>query len=63
MTKQQAVEMFGKQKLLVEYLGITRQAFDQWKDPLPQDRADRILGAYMRFAEDRDKKITHILSK
>ena len=59
MTKDEAKALFGSVTELAKAMGVTRQSFYKWADPLPQSKADQVLGAYMRTAEERDRKAVH----
>ena len=62
MTKDEAVDIFGgKRKDLCAALQISRKTFYNWEDPLPQDKIDRIRGAYMRVAEEKDSRLIHVV--
>lgn len=59
MTKAEAVQLFGSVTKLAKAMGISRGAYYKWTDPLPQPRADQVRGAYLRHAEELDRKIIH----
>ena len=48
MTKSEAIHLFVSVSELASALGISRQAVYKWPDPLPQEQADRIIGAAIR---------------
>ncbi len=61
MTKSDAKELFGGVTRLAKALGISRQYFYQWPDPMTQPQEDRVRGAYMRIAEERDNRVKAVL--
>ena len=63
MTKNEAKELFGTVTELAKCLGITRQYFYKWPDPLKLSQQDRVIGAYMRIAEEKDPAVTHLLGR
>lgn len=48
MTKSEAIQLFTSVPALAHALGISRQAIYKWPDPLPQEQADRVIGAAIR---------------
>lgn len=52
MKKNEAVEIFGSVRALANALGITKQAIYQWHFDLPQDQADRVIGAAIRLGKE-----------
>ena len=63
MTKKEAVQLFGSVTNLCKAMGLSRNAYYKWTDPLTQTKADQVIGAYMRNAEDRDKQVIHYLGQ
>jgi hypothetical protein len=52
LTKEQAAAMFGES--LAAAFGISRQAVNAWPDPLPERRANEVLGlALRRYGDGR----------
>jgi hypothetical protein len=49
MTRQEAIELFGKPKDLAYALGVTPQAIYQWPEIIPLEQADRVIGAAIRL--------------
>jgi len=56
MTKAQAVSLFGNVTKLCKAMGISRNAYYKWDDPLKQRKADQVRGAWERVTEARDKE-------
>lgn len=54
MKKHEAIALFGTTRELAAALGITRHAIYQWPDDLPQDQADRVIGAAVRLRKSID---------
>jgi len=52
MSKQKAIETFGRASDLARVLDCTRSAITQWPDPLPARIADRVLAACVRSGID-----------
>ena len=51
MTKQEALDLFGGRPAYVaRAMGITRQAVNNWPDPLTPAIADRVIGAHIRLS-------------
>jgi len=62
MTKKDAIQLFGSTRSLCSALGLKPHTFYRWDDVLTQNQADRILGAYMRIAEEKDRAVTVLLN-
>jgi len=60
MTKKDAVNLFGSKTALAKALFVTRQAVHGWSEELTQARTDQCRGAFLRLAEEHDKKLTHV---
>lgn len=48
MTKSDAIMLFASVTELASALSVTRQAIYKWPDELPQEQADRVIGAAIR---------------
>jgi hypothetical protein len=51
MTKQQAIDIFGRQIDLAAALQISRSAVAQWPETLTTRQADQVLGAALRLGK------------
>ena len=51
MKKQNAIELFGSVREMAKAMGITPQAIYQWPNKLPQEQADRVIGAAVRIGK------------
>lgn len=49
MTKSEAIKLFTSVAALADALSISRQAVYKWPDDLPQEQADRVIGAAIRL--------------
>ena len=63
MQKAEAIKLFGSKRQMHEAMGISRQTLFRWNNCLTQQQADRVIGAYMRIAEERDQAVTHLLGR
>ena len=63
MRKADAIAIFGNQTNLCCALNIVRKTFYNWKDPLDQDKEDRIVGAHFRLSEGKDKQLVHYIER
>ena len=59
MTKTEAKNLFGSVTNLCKAMGLSRNAYYKWKDPLTQTKEDQVIGAYMRHAEAQDRLVVH----
>lgn len=61
MTKQEAKDLFGSTRALCAALNLKPHTFYRWPDELHQKQTDWVIGAYQRIAEERDRKVVHII--
>lgn len=59
MRRSDAISIFGSVPALAEAIGVTRGRIYQLPEELPQDMADRIVGAAMRLGHTLPAKLRH----